>query len=221
MKTIVKISIGAAALALTAGGVAMAQQGDRRSMSADANNDGNVTRAEAQAAATARFARMDANDDGRLTSEDRGAARERRHGEMFTAMDSDRNGSISRAEWDAHHARMAERRAARADDDDDRREHRGRGRGRDDMHGRAGGEDRGMSMMRRADTNNDNAVDRAEFLAAAESRFQRADANNDGTISAAERQAMRERMGERRQERRERRGDDDRRSTPSPATGTN
>ena len=55
-----------------AGGVALAQPGNRAA-GAEANNDGNVTRAEAQAAATARFVRMDANNDGRLTPEDRSA----------------------------------------------------------------------------------------------------------------------------------------------------
>jgi hypothetical protein len=82
-------------------------------------------------------------------------------------------------------------------------------------HGGRGGEGR-MAMARAADTNNDNAIDRAEFLAAADGRFQRADANNDGTISNAERQAMRER----RQERRERRGED-RPAAPAPARTTN
>jgi predicted lipid-binding transport protein (Tim44 family) len=73
-----------------------------------------------------------------------------------------------------------------------------------------------MDIARRADTNNDNAVDRAEFLAAANVRFQRADANNDGTVSAAERQAMRERMRDRRGRGRD---DDDRPAamTPPPA----
>lgn len=218
MKTFAKFTIGAAAIALAAGGVAIAQTNSagNRPPAADANNDGNVTRAEAQAAATARFARMDANSDGRLTPEDRTAARARRHGEMFTTMDSDRNGSISRTEWDAHHAQMAQNRAARAEDrgDDDAGEHRGRGHGRHGMRhgGRGGGEGRegrGMGMARAADTNNDNAVDRTEFLAAATTRFQRADTNNDGTISAAEHQAQRERMRERRGRGADGPGDDD------------
>lgn len=217
MKTFAKFAIGAAVVALTAGGVALAQPGERAA-TVDANNDGAVTRAEAQAAATARFARMDANNDGRLTAEDRAAVRERRHGERFTAMDSDRNGSISRAEWDAHRAQMAQRRAARSDDDDDG-DRRGRGHGRHGMRHGGEGEGRGMAMGRRADTNGDNAVDRAEFLAAANTRFQRVDANNDGTISTAERQATRERMRDRRDDRRGRGRDDARPAgvTPPPA----
>ena len=63
-------------------------------------------------------------------------------------------------------------------------------------HGQPGGPDgRGAMMMARmADTNNDRAVDRAEFLAAAEQRFDRVDADHDGSISAAERDARRSQM---------------------------
>ena len=47
----------------------------------DADSDGaiGVTRAEAEARATAWFARMDANGDGYVSAEDRQARRERRH----------------------------------------------------------------------------------------------------------------------------------------------
>jgi hypothetical protein len=50
------------------GGMGMGGMGLRR---ADANNDGRVTLAEAEAAALQRFDRMDANRDGRLTPEER------------------------------------------------------------------------------------------------------------------------------------------------------
>ena len=200
MKTLAKFSIGAAAIALLAGGIAIAQPGDRPNP--DANGDGNVTRTEATAHATAMFARRDANGDGRLTPEDRTAAQARRHAERFAAIDSDNNGNITRTEWDAHHTAMMAARANDDDDDDDgrgpgRRGHHGRhgdehGRGGDDM----GGEDRGR-MARLADTNNDNAIDRTEFVAAAAARFQRADANNDGTVTAAERAAHRAQMRDR------------------------
>lgn len=49
----------------------------------------------------------------------------------------------------------------------------------------------------RGDTNGDGVVTRAEFLADAGQRFDRMDANKDGKIDAAERQAMRGKMGHR------------------------
>ncbi len=205
-----RLILSAAAIALVAAGGVAAQspsntvQSEQRARP-DANGDGNLTRAEATAHATARFARMDANDDGRLTTADRAAARERRRDEMFAGMDADGNGAVTRAEYDAageaSDARRAERREARAE----RRggeERAGAGHRGGRHMGMRGGRGRGGAVaLRRADTNNDQAIDSAEFIAAAETRFARADSNSDGTVTAAERQArrasMRDRMGRR------------------------
>lgn len=158
---------------LLAGGYALAQPSP-----ADANKDGNLTRAEATAAAEARFARMDANNDGQLTKEDREAAMARRQAERFAMMDANRDGAISRAEWDQANAdRKAKWEARRAEDGKDGRRGGRWGRHRD-------------RMAMRADTNNDQALSKSEFLAAATQRFDRADANKDGVVTPAERQAQ-------------------------------
>ncbi len=152
---------------------------------ADANGDGTLTRAEATAAAESAFARMDANRDGRLTEADRTAAGADHSAAMFARLDSNSDGSISRSEWDAGHSAMAGRMAAAGDGE-------GPG-GRHARHGRRGG--RGMggpeAMMRRADANGDQAVDRSEFVAGALRRFDRQDANSDGSVTADERRAGR------------------------------
>lgn len=69
-----------------------------------------LTRADAQARASAAFARMDANKDGALDQADRTA----RQSAMFDRLDTDRDGAISRAEFAAMQARWGEARKARA-----------------------------------------------------------------------------------------------------------
>ncbi|MEQ1724661.1 MAG: hypothetical protein ABL882_01890 [Sphingopyxis sp.] len=204
MQMLIQFSKAASLAAMMLGTAALAQNVPQNHgrHSPDANGDGTITRAEANAAAEARFARMDANGDGRLTSEDRAAGQERRRGEIFGRIDGDGNGNISRAEWDAHAAQMAAHRS-------ERREQRAERHG---AHGQAGGGARTGHMMRRqahragamaamahmADSNNDDAIDRAEFMAAATQRFDRGDTNHDGSVTAAERDAHRAQMRERR-----------------------
>lgn len=163
-------------------------------INADANGDGAITRAEAMAAAQARFQRADGNGDGRLSEADRPLVQAQRNGAMFGVMDSNSDGTISRSEWDAafraREARMAERRAQRGD----RMAQRGQG-GAERRRGPDGPGGEGMRGVRRADANNDGSIDRAEFMSAAERRFARGDANGDGTLSAAEIAAQREQRG--------------------------
>lgn len=202
----------ASAMAMTAGAVLVAQEapvgregrhggrGHGMMQRADANNDGTITRAEADTAAAQMFVRLDGNNDGRLTTEDRAAAAERASGEMFARVDADGNGSISRAEWDAHHqqrqARRDERRATRQANAGEPGAPAAGGR----HHGRHGGHrgDRMAMMAQRADTNHDNAVSREEFMTAASARFARADTNGDGSITSAERQAAHQQMRQQR-----------------------
>jgi Ca2+-binding EF-hand superfamily protein len=150
-------------------------------MKADANGDNAITKAEAIAAADARFAKMDANKDGAINEADKTA----RLKDRFAKLDTDKNGSVSEAEFLAA-------REARAEKREERREKRMGRAGADGKmarhHGRRGG---GMKMMAMADTNGDKSISNAEFRAAAEARFARADTNNDGTISAEERNTQR------------------------------
>jgi Ca2+-binding EF-hand superfamily protein len=174
--------------------------------------------AEVNAQIDEHFARMDANGDGSVDAEERQAMHAQmreRHGErggrrgagghgMLGRADTNEDGQISRAEFDArsgeHFARLdtdsdgvisAEERQAM-------REHRSERRGRRGHRGQG-------DMMARMDANSDGVITRGEIGAHAVERFQRADADSDGIVTAAERQAAHEAMREQRRERRENR----------------
>ncbi|WP_332817484.1 EF-hand domain-containing protein [Sphingopyxis sp.] len=159
----------------------------------DADGNGVLTRAEAQASATQMFAKMDANKDGKLDAADRTAQHAERHAKMFASLDADGNGSISKAEWDQHSADRAEKRAERGE----KRAAAGEaGEGKRDVmrghHGKRGGHHgMGSRMMGKADTDGDKAISQAEFQTAALARFDAADANKDGQVTAEERKAQR------------------------------
>ncbi len=79
------------------------QRGHGRMMALDTDKDGRISRAEAQAAqakAGDRFEAMDANKDGYIDRADRQARVAQRRGECFGKADTDRNGQLSRAEFD-------------------------------------------------------------------------------------------------------------------------
>ncbi len=164
---------GLAVVSLGLGGNAAWAHDYKGGMIVDADGNGSLSRAEAVAGASKRFARMDANDDGALTSADREARMAQHRTEMFAKLDSDRNGQISCDEF------MAQRPEGM----------RSKGPGHHRMGVR--GERSGM-MMRMADTNSDGRITRAEFTAAALARFDRADADRNGQVTAPERKAMRE-----------------------------
>jgi len=151
----------------------------------DADGNGVLTRAEAQANATQMFAKMDANKDGKLDAADRTAMHAEMQARMFASLDADGNGSISKAEWDQHSAdRAAKRDAGEAG--------KGKRDGMRDHHGKRGRHhDMGGRMMGKADTDGDKAISQAEFQTAAFARFDAADANKDGQVTAEERKAQR------------------------------
>jgi Ca2+-binding EF-hand superfamily protein len=78
-------------------------QGQGRMRAADTDKDGRISRAEAQAApgkAGDNFEQMDLNKDGYLDRADMQARVAQRRGECFGKADTDRNGQLSRAEFD-------------------------------------------------------------------------------------------------------------------------
>lgn len=165
---------------IIAGSVALAATAGHGSMrfDADANKDGNLTRAELTASLDKRFAQLDTNNDGQITKEERDAAHQARFEQHFKAMDTDGNGQISQAEMKAAHEARKEMRG----------KHRGMRHGDGQRGGRHGGFGHGMA---KADANDDGVVTKAEFQAKALERFVKADTNKDGTVTQAEREAAR------------------------------
>ena len=116
-----KLLIAAAVVALSTG-VAAAQSGPGQGggrfaavfAAADANHDGTITRAEFDAARAARFAQMDADHNGSLSPSEMphwgGGAQPAAGGDaQHVRGDANRDGTVSRAEWDAESARMFSR----------------------------------------------------------------------------------------------------------------
>lgn len=157
----------------------------------DANKDGTLDQADRTARQAMVFERLDADRNGAISAAEmeamhaqragkRGERMARRDGkpamteaqkterraERFARLDTDRNGAISRGEFDAARAAMATRMADKAGKPD----RRGAGR----MAARAGG-----------------PVTQQAFVTRALAMFDRADANRDGTVTVAERQAAR------------------------------
>lgn len=150
----------------------------------DANDDGAISKDDREARAELRFGQTDTNQDGEISPEEMTAAREKREAEraarraerqtmMFERLDTDGSGGLSEDEIAAGRSLRVEAGA----------EHRGRLRGRP-----------GMRMLRRADTNNDEAVSREEFDAMVEARFARIDTDDSGTITQAERDAAKAKL---------------------------
>jgi Ca2+-binding EF-hand superfamily protein len=202
-----KITLALSVAALSVAGTALyaeapAMNGMGRGMGhhrmmMDPMGDKTITRAEAAAKATEMFDKMDANHDGKVDKADR-EARQMAH---FDKMDTDHNGSISRDEFIAAH--QMKPMGAGAPDGAKMGSGMGQGMGKGMGHGMGGrmhGAGAMMMMARMADTNNDHAISKAEFTAAALKHFDMADANHDGKLTPEERKAamakMHERMGQ-------------------------
>ena len=182
------------------------------------------TRAEVEARVKERLAKLDVNKDGFITPDelhhhgmhpggpghDGAAGADRvdpkdRADRMFALMDADKNGQISKAEFEAFHA------AHRPGGPDGGRD------GRERFARWGGGPRRGMWMMHmrremmahrmfeQEDANHDGKVSLAEAEKAALDRFDKVDTNHDGVISDAERDAARQQMAARFHEWREHR----------------
>lgn len=163
------------------------------------------TRAEVQAKVAEHFAKVDANHDGAITKAEADAAmaafhakfaekmKDRRDGRsdnMFERLDTNRDGSVSRAEWDAGAAQREQRMASRDRNGDGRPDARGGFR----HAGMRGMGSFGGHMFEMADTNKDGRVTLQEAQAAALQHFDMADANRDGQITPDERRQLHERM---------------------------
>jgi hypothetical protein len=196
MKKFVLFGVAAAAL-VAIPAAAQPQRGERV-----------IDRAQIESRVGAMFARVDANRDGFITQAEADAARTAVRGQRmqqrgvrqgvrgerreaaFARLDTDRNGIISRAEFTAPRAQgegRAERREARGERRAARFERRGERRGpRGAMGARFGAQ-----AFARMDSDRDGRVSLAEATRFRLERFERMDANNDGRISREEVQAVR------------------------------
>lgn len=162
---------GAAALLLGGAAVAQTAQPGR-----SGDPDARVTRDEFVARHLQRFDGADANRDGVLTAEEARAAftagRAERRAAMFARLDTNGDGAISRAEFDA------------------RAEARGERGGPGGWRGR-GGHRGGWGQL------DGDGRTRAEAQARAEAMFARMDANGDGVLTREDREAGRGARGAR------------------------
>lgn len=173
-----KIVIALSLAATTLAGVASAQRPD---------TDRIETRAQAAAAADARFTRMDTDRNGTVTPEERRAEHERMRAERDARV-------ITEAQFKERAAKRFDRLDVNGDGkltaDERRAGHRGRGGHPRFGRGRPGGPP-GAPAGNRPAPKPETA---AEFRARALERFDRVDANRDGRIDQAERAAA-HRMG--------------------------
>lgn len=161
--------IAATAAALLAGASIVHAQGPAKPgpdgsrgglQTADADKDGRISRAEHASHASERFTRMDVNKDGFIDQADRQQRMQQRHAERFEELDGDHDGRITRAEFEAAHAkRMARNMASRA-------EREAAGKPVRPMPTDQARQKRHDAMFARLDGNKDGAVTRAEFDAA-------------------------------------------------------
>lgn len=126
--------------------------------------------AERPGSGTDPFAMMDADSNGRVTIEEMRSFAATR----FTNLDSDRNGLLSRAEFDAGRAALAAAAAANGTDAP--------------SGGRAG------RAFGRLDADSNGSLSQTEYLARTDRVFPRADRDSDGALSQEEWTAFRERM---------------------------
>lgn len=171
-----KVLLIGAAAAVALAGAASAQDHHRGPMAADTDGDSRLNQAEFIAAAMARFDASDANRDSVISTDEVQAAVRARRAEgrerIFAALDSDSDGVISRAEFDAR----AEGRGERGEGFRRGGHHRRFG-GRGGPGGRGGFEADGVT--------------RAEAETRATAMFDRMDANDDGYLSPEDRQGRR------------------------------
>jgi Ca2+-binding EF-hand superfamily protein len=167
----------------------------------DANRDGIITREESQAAKGDRGARKGGKQGAQAerranrSPEQRPGNRAENRAAMFDRLDTNRDGSISRAEFTAAPALQDRRMAGR---DGNQRKAATGAKGM----GRMGGMSLGGRMFEMADANRDGRLTMPEATSAAYRHFDMADANRDGQISREERMQVRQRMRGARTERR-------------------
>jgi hypothetical protein len=183
--------LGAAGAALLAGSAVAQPQADRGQ---------GVSRDQVESRVGAMFSRVDADRDGFITQAEAEAARtavraqlQQRRGErraaLFARLDADGNGVISREEFNAPRAR-AEGGEGRGDRRAARMQRRGPGSAARGPRGAMGARF-GAQAFAQMDADRDGRVSLAEATRFRLERFDRLDSNDDGRITREEAQAAR------------------------------
>jgi len=184
--TLAFASIAAIALAMPLAAQAGPGKGHRghgaHLMQIDANADGNITRAEAEASIAARFATIDANSDGFVTQDEMKTHHETKRAEM-------------KAKWEAKKAE-GEAAGKPAREGKPKRE-KDPAKAADWQAKKA---EKSAEHWAAMDTDGDGRLSLAEFTAQHIKFFDKMDADNDGTITKAELEAAKANKKERRGE---------------------
>ncbi|MEO6582352.1 MAG: EF-hand domain-containing protein [Sphingomicrobium sp.] len=151
----------------------------------DANRDGSLSKAEAEAAKGKR-----GQWAGRRMHRGGAGGQRANPDAAFERMDANRDGAVSRAEFDASHAQRQQKMAARDHNGDGRPDGRRMGKG----HRMGGIGGMGGHMFEFADGNRDGRVTLQEATNAALRHFDTADVNRDGQLTPQERMQMHQRM---------------------------
>ena len=131
-----------------------------------------------------RFAKLDSDGNGSVTRAEFDAKR----ADRFASLDGDRDGFVTKAEMTARHEAMKAKRAEKRGGD--RPKHAQHHAGRAGMHG---------DHFARRDADNDGRLSLAEFQAGGAKRFERLDADKNGSVTRAEMDQAREAWKARRQ----------------------
>jgi Ca2+-binding EF-hand superfamily protein len=219
MKSLIILTVAASAL-FAAPALAQSPSGARPNPfdQIDTNRDGIITTAEATAGRAAMFDRLDTDRNGSLSRDEMRASRAmqerpmhggprpggRDRGPARTNADTNNDGVVTRAEWDARTTASGQEAARRASEMFSRLDTNNDGQlstaelqaGRASVRERVTTrreERRGNRAARpqraNIDSNNDGQISRAEWMAVPDRMHQRADANNDGQVTRAEAEA--------------------------------
>lgn len=176
MKKLTLVAASALTLALAVPVVAQAHGhmgGGKHFEKLDTNADGTVARSEAEAAAALAFAEIDANRDGSITDAELKANHEARRAEKMAEWAAKREGKEPREPKGERDPAKMEARKAKM-------------------------ETRAAERFAAADTNSDGKWSQVEFTAERLKHFTKLDTNADGNITAAEQEAAKATMKERR-----------------------
>ena len=182
MKKLTLAAASALTLALAVPMIAQAggHKGGKHFEQMDTNGDGTITRAEVELQAIESFGKSDTNADGFLTQEELKAAHEAHRAEM-------------KAKW-AEKADGKEPRTPKADMDPAKAEAwKAKKAEREDKMA-----EKSAERFAAADTDSDGRWNQAEYVAHRLEPFAKVDTDGDGNITAAEREAAKAKMKEKR-----------------------